>query len=60
VVRACVVLAPGATLTLDEVRDHFFAAGIAKQKTPERLSFFAELPRNASGKVLKHELRRTP
>ncbi|MGH6651498.1 MAG: AMP-binding protein [Sphingopyxis sp.] len=59
VVRACVVLAPGMALTLDAVRDHFFAAGIAKQKTPERLSLFAELPRNASGKVLKHELRRT-
>ena len=59
VVRACVVLAPGTALTLDEVREHFFAAGIAKQKTPERLSLFAELPRNASGKVLKHELRRT-
>ena len=58
VVRACVVLAPGAMLTLDDVRDHFVAAGIAKQKTPERLSLFAELPRNASGKVLKHELRR--
>lgn len=57
VVRACVVLAPGATLTLDEVREHFFAAGIAKQKTPERLSILPELPRNASGKVLKHQLR---
>ena len=60
VVRACVVLAPGASLTLDEVRDHFFAAGIAKQKTPERLTVLPELPRNASGKVLKHELRRSP
>ena len=59
VVRACVVLAPGAALTLGDVREHFFAAGIAKQKTPERLSLFTELPRNASGKVLKHELRRT-
>lgn len=59
VVRACVVLAPGASLTLEEVRDHFFAAGISKQKTPERLTIVAELPRNASGKVLKHELRRT-
>lgn len=58
VVRACVVLAPGGSLTLDEVRDHFFASGIAKQKTPERLSIVDELPRNASGKVLKHELRR--
>ena len=59
VVRACVVLAPGASLSLVELRDHFFAAGIAKQKTPERLSILPELPRNASGKVLKHELRRT-
>lgn len=58
VVRACVVLTPGATLTLDDLRDHFFSAGIAKQKTPERLSILAELPRNATGKVLKHELRR--
>ncbi|NIJ36753.1 acyl-CoA synthetase (AMP-forming)/AMP-acid ligase II [Sphingopyxis panaciterrae] len=59
VVRACVVLAPGTALTLDELREHFFAAGIAKQKTPERLSILPELPRNASGKVLKHELRRS-
>ncbi|KQZ62322.1 hypothetical protein ASD67_12280 [Sphingopyxis sp. Root1497] len=59
VVRACVVLAPGGSLTLDEVRDHFFSSGIAKQKTPERLSIFDELPRNASGKVLKHQLRET-
>ena len=59
VVRACVVLAPGATLTLDALRDHFFSAGIARQKTPERLSILPELPRNATGKVLKHELRRT-
>lgn len=59
VVRACVVLVPGASLMLDELRDHFFAAGIAKQKTPERLSILSELPRNASGKVLKHELRRS-
>jgi len=60
VVRACIVLVPGASLTLDELRDHFAAAGIARQKTPERLSILNELPRNASGKVLKHELRRNP
>ena len=58
IVRACVVLKPGAALTLDAVRTHFFASGIARQKTPERLSIMTELPRNASGKVLKHELRR--
>jgi acyl-CoA synthetase (AMP-forming)/AMP-acid ligase II len=57
VVRACVVLKPGATLTLEDVRAHFAGAGVAKQKTPERLTVLDELPRNASGKVLKHVLR---
>ncbi len=57
IVRACIVLSSGASLSLDDIRNHFSAAGIAKQKTPERLSIIDELPRNASGKVLKHELR---
>lgn len=57
VVRACVVLAAGASLTLDDIRSHFAAAGIARQKTPERLLTLDALPRNASGKVLKHLLR---
>jgi acyl-CoA synthetase (AMP-forming)/AMP-acid ligase II len=57
VVRACVVLRPGTTLTLEDVRTHFAAAGIARQKTPERLTVVDALPRNASGKVLKHVLR---
>ncbi|HMO77274.1 MAG TPA: AMP-binding protein [Sphingopyxis sp.] len=57
VVRACVVLAPGTELTLEELRAYFAGAGMAKQKTPERLTILAELPRNASGKVLKHQLR---
>ena len=60
IVRACIVPAPGAEITLDEIREHFFAAGIARQKTPERLSIVDELPRNASGKVLKHQLRNRP
>jgi len=59
IVRACIVPAPGAAITLDEIRSHFFSAGIAKQKTPELLSIVDELPRNASGKVLKHELRKS-
>jgi acyl-CoA synthetase (AMP-forming)/AMP-acid ligase II len=57
VVRACVILASGTDLTLEDIRKHFIAAGIAKQKIPERLSILETLPRNASGKVLKHELR---
>jgi len=60
VVRACVVLRARETLTLEKVQAHFAAAGIAKQKTPERLTLHDALPRNASGKVLKHELRKVP
>lgn len=60
VVRACVVLKPGATITLEDIRTHFVDQGIAKQKTPEHLSLLDALPRNASGKVLKHELRKAP
>ena len=30
---------------------------LAKYKTPESITFVEELPRNASGKVLKHTLR---
>ena len=35
------------------------ASGIAKQKTPERIEFVAELPRTASGKIRKDVLRET-
>jgi non-ribosomal peptide synthetase component E (peptide arylation enzyme) len=48
---------PGATLTLADVRDHFVAAGVAKQKTPERLEVVDDLPRNLTGKLKKVELR---
>jgi acyl-CoA synthetase (AMP-forming)/AMP-acid ligase II len=58
VVRVCVVLKSGESLTLEQVRAHFASAGMAKQKTPERLDILDVLPRNASGKVLKHELRK--
>ena len=32
-------------------------AGLARQKCPERIEYLAELPKTASGKVKKHELR---
>ena len=57
-VGAFVVLQPGASLDLDEVRRYFRAAGVAIQKTPERLELVDELPRGPGGKVLKVELRR--
>jgi len=53
-----VELAPGASLSLAEVAEHFAHAGVARQKTPERLEIVDQLPRNASGKVKKFELRR--
>ena len=37
---------------------HFLEeARLARQKIPERLFVIAEMPRTASGKVLKHVLR---
>ncbi len=58
VVRACIVPRDDAELTLDAIRTWFAEAGVARQKTPERLTLLAELPRNATGKVLKHQLRK--
>jgi acyl-coenzyme A synthetase/AMP-(fatty) acid ligase len=57
VVAAVVTLKPGATLDLDELRVHFAASGLAKQKTPERLVIVDTLPRTSLGKVRKADLR---
>jgi acyl-CoA synthetase len=55
---AFVRLLPGAAEpTLDDVREHMAAAGIAKQKWPEAIRVVDELPRTASGKVQKFRLR---
>ena len=56
---AVVVAASGATLDLAEIVRHCAAAGLARQKLPEQLELVAALPRNASGKVLKHDLKRS-
>ncbi|MFZ2176034.1 MAG: hypothetical protein WAW17_18735 [Rhodococcus sp. (in: high G+C Gram-positive bacteria)] len=58
VAAAVVVLVPDASLDLDEVRRHFAASGLARQKTPERLLVVDELPRTAVGKIRKADLRR--
>jgi acyl-CoA synthetase (AMP-forming)/AMP-acid ligase II len=57
-VCAFVVTRPGRTIDLEEVRRHFRAAGVAIQKTPERLELVDDLPRGHGGKVQKVELRR--
>ena len=57
VAAAVVVLHPGSTLDEDALRQ-FLAERIAKHKIPARIWFRTEqLPRNASGKFLKRELR---
>jgi acyl-CoA synthetase len=43
--------------TLDDVREHFKAAGVAIQKWPEELHQIDEYPRTASGKVQKFLVR---
>jgi long-chain acyl-CoA synthetase len=57
---ACVImLKPGMSLTAEDVRAHV-AKNLAGFKVPSRIAFVSEpLPRNASGKILKRELRDT-
>ena len=51
------VLAPGASLTLEELRE-WGTARLARYKLPTVLHVADALPRNASGKVMKTALRR--
>ena len=56
--RICAVVVPcaGATPTLESVRAHFAAVGLARFKHPERLCVVDQLPRNSVGKVVRGEL----
>lgn len=55
---ACLVLKTGAAeLDLDKVRAFFAEKGVTKQYWPERVEIFDELPRTASGKIQKFQLR---
>ncbi|HEX4091971.1 MAG TPA: AMP-binding protein [Trebonia sp.] len=56
-VCAVVVARPGCTFDVEQAREHFAAAGAARQKTPELVIVVAELPRTPSGKVRKDVLR---
>jgi salicylate---CoA ligase len=57
--RICVyaVLAPGTTLTLDDVRAAMTSAEVARFKWPERLVIVPELPATKVGKIDKKALR---
>jgi cyclohexanecarboxylate-CoA ligase len=57
--RACAFVTPrpGRTLTLDRVRAHLAAEGVAKHFWPERLEILREMPRTPTGKIQKFVLR---
>lgn len=58
IVAAAVVLAPTGQATAEELTE-FCRERMASYKKPERIFFTKRLPRNASGKLLAKELRRT-
>src|ERR671923_3011882 len=53
--RAFVVREDGADVTEDDLKSHV-KASLARYKVPREIVFVDELPRNATGKVLKREL----
>jgi fatty-acyl-CoA synthase len=55
-VAAFVVLSPGAGATAEDIREHC-ATRLADYKVPRRIELVDELPKNATGKVLKADLR---
>jgi acyl-CoA synthetase (AMP-forming)/AMP-acid ligase II len=55
-VAAVVVLQPGSEVTTEDLQRHC-AAILADYKVPRRVEVVGELPRNATGKVLKAQLR---
>jgi fatty-acyl-CoA synthase len=57
--RAFVVTADGADVSVDEIKAHV-KANLARYKVPREIVFLDELPRNATGKVLKRELAKLP
>jgi len=53
--KAFVVTNEGAEVSADDLKAHV-KANLAGYKTPREIEFLPELPRNATGKVLKREL----
>ncbi|MFI6309408.1 AMP-binding protein [Nocardia fusca] len=54
--RAVIVAAPGAAPDAQAVRDHV-RANLARHKVPRDVLFVEELPRNATGKVVRRALQ---
>lgn len=59
--RACAVISlktPSQTIGMDEMASFLKAKGLMIQKIPEQIEVIDVVPRNATGKILKHELRK--
>ena len=56
-VCAYVIPRPGAAVSLEDLLQVAAAAGVAKQKYPERLVLVDDFPRTPSGKIRKDRLR---
>jgi acyl-CoA synthetase (AMP-forming)/AMP-acid ligase II len=59
--RACAIVVPAdkeAPPNLEDIFDFCSKSGLMTQKIPEQLEIVDVLPRNATGKILKHELRK--
>jgi len=54
--RAFVVARNGTELTEEQVKE-YVKQNLARYKVPREVVFLRELPRNATGKVLKRELQ---
>ena len=57
-VVAIAALKPGKSLTIEDLRA-FAGELLARYKLPRRLETVSALPRNATGKILKYQLRKT-
>lgn len=55
-ILACIVKKPGAAVSESELIE-YCQKNLAKYKTPRRIEFVHELPRNGVGKILKTKLR---
>ena len=55
IVKAVIVLKSGETATQDEIK-HFVARQLSDYKTPQEVVFVSDMPKNASGKIIKREL----
>jgi long-chain acyl-CoA synthetase len=55
-VGAAIALKPGTTATEAEIRDHV-KSNVAAYKYPRHVWFMDELPKGATGKILKREIK---